>query len=112
MDHKRTLGILHIIYGALTVIPSAIVIFLLSGIGLLSGDPETLTIFSVVGSLIAGILIVMATPSLIAGIGLLNNTSWGLILALVIGVINILYFPFGTALGIYSIYVYNLESQK
>ena len=111
MKSKRLLGVLHLVYSALMVIPSIIVLITFSFLGVLDSNPETISILTLVGALVSGILIVLATPSLIVGIGLLNNKNWALILALVVGVLNILSFPFGTALGIFSIYVYNEESK-
>jgi hypothetical protein len=111
MKSKRLLGILHLVYSGLMVIPSIAVLVTFSFLGILDGDPETVSILTLIGGIVSGILIVLATPSLIVGIGLLNNKNWALILALVIGVLNILNFPFGTALGIFSIYVYNEDSK-
>ena len=109
MEQRRLLGVFHLVYSALMVIPSVIVIITFFTLGYFSHDPEALTVFTIIGSVVSGILIILATPSLVVGIGLLYNRNWALILALVIGVLNLLSFPFGTALGIYSIYVYNLE---
>ena len=112
MEPKRLLGVLHLAYSALMVIPSIVILITFTSLGYLSQDPQAISVLTIVGSVISSILIILATPSLIVGIGLLNNRNWALVLALVIGVLNILNFPFGTALGVYSIYVYNIENQK
>jgi len=111
MKAKRLLGVLHLVYSGLMVIPSVAILIAFSFLGILEADPEAKTVLTIVGSIVSTVLIILATPSLIVGIGLLNNKSWALILALVIGVLNIMNFPFGTALGIYSIYVYNQDSK-
>jgi hypothetical protein len=41
----------------------------------------------------------------------LNNKSWALTLLLVLGCFKLFSFPIGTAIGIYTIYVYS-ESNK
>jgi hypothetical protein len=43
---------------------------------------------------------------MIAGAGLLLGKPWALTLALVMGCFKLFSFPFGTALGIYTIWVY------
>ena len=111
MEPKRLLGVFHLVYSALMVIPSVVILVTFFSLGYITDDPDAQSILIIVGSIVSSILIVLATPSLVVGLGLLYNKSWALILALVIGVLNILNFPFGTALGVYSIYVYNLENR-
>jgi uncharacterized membrane protein (DUF2068 family) len=42
---------------------------------------------------------------IIAGWGLLDRQPWARTLAIVLGVINLIHIPFGTALGIYTLWV-------
>ena len=58
-----------------------------------------------------GIIILFSIPSIIAGIGILNNKKWALTLALVLGCFKLFSFPIGTAIGIYTIWVYS-ENHK
>ena len=51
------------------------------------------------------LLLVKAGVSLIAGLGLLERQSWGRPLALVMAFIALLNVPFGTALGVYTLWV-------
>jgi hypothetical protein len=46
-----------------------------------------------------------AALALIAGYGLLNRKPWGRILAIIAAILALLKFPFGTALGIYTLWV-------
>jgi hypothetical protein len=46
-----------------------------------------------------------AVIGLAAGWGLLDRRPWARMLAIVIGCISVLSFPFGTALGIYTLWV-------
>ncbi|HXR97964.1 MAG TPA: zinc-ribbon domain-containing protein [Terriglobales bacterium] len=60
------------------------------------------------GPLLGGIgwgIIVFAVVSAIVGVGLLQAQSWGRMLAIVMGVINLISIPLGTALGIYTLWV-------
>ena len=46
-----------------------------------------------------------AVLALIAGYGLLTRRPWGRVLGIVVGILALLKFPIGTALGIYSLWV-------
>jgi hypothetical protein len=54
-----------------------------------------------IGLLISG----YAIAGVIAGWGLLAHTPWARVLAIVLGCISLIHFPFGTALGIYTLWV-------
>jgi hypothetical protein len=85
---------------------AAVVVFLaIVGGGLLSGDTEAIGITTGVGTLVAAFLLIFAAPGLIGGIGLLKKCSWAWILVLILGCLNLLNIPLGTALGIYTIWV-------
>jgi hypothetical protein len=47
----------------------------------------------------------MAVLALIAGYGLLTRRPWGRVLGIVVGILALLKFPIGTALGIYTLWV-------
>jgi hypothetical protein len=49
--------------------------------------------------------IVAIIPQISWGVGLLKKKPWGRTLILIVSVLGLVFFPFGTALGIYSIYV-------
>jgi len=54
-----------------------------------------------IGLLISG----FAIAGVIAGWGLLTHTPWARMLAIVLGCISLIHFPFGTALGVYTLWV-------
>jgi hypothetical protein len=73
--------------------------------GVISGDREALFITGAVGAAIACFLILISLPGMFAGIGLLKMQPWARIVAIIVGVLHILSFPLGTALGIYTLWV-------
>jgi hypothetical protein len=75
----------------------------LTAIGALSGDSTALSILGLIGSLAAGLMLLLSLPSIVAGIGLLKFQEWARILATVVGCISLFDIPFGTALGIYTL---------
>lgn len=121
-SHKRTLGILHIVYGSLITVAF---IFIGSLISILfpfiseevakdmgnDADEILFMVSSIMRTIFILLLIFSALPSIIAGIGLLQKKSWGVVIALIAGCVSIFSFPFGTAVGIYSIYVF-VENNK
>lgn len=112
-SHKRILGILYIISGAfqmilvfaLSMFISTILAFAATEI-----DPGKEVIFDFIARIFqflpAVIIIFFSIPAIIAGIGLLYKQSWALVLALILGCFKLFSFPIGTALGVYTIWIY------
>ena len=104
--HVKVLGWLYIIEGVLGMFGALIAFGVLSGIGILSGDIQAFGVLSVIGSIAGFYLAIISIPSIICGIGLLRGwRGWVLILAVILGIFNLLNFPLGTALGIYTFWV-------
>jgi hypothetical protein len=103
--HVTILGVLYIVFGALGILVAIVVSVAVVGGGLLSGEQETIAVTSIVGPIIAFFLILVSAPGIIGGIGLLNRQSWARILVLVLGFLKLINIPFGTILGIYTIWV-------
>lgn len=61
-------------------------------------------VLSIIANVIAIAFIVLSVPGILAGLGLYKRQEWARILTLVLSVIEIFSFPFGTAIGIYSIW--------
>jgi hypothetical protein len=107
--HVTVLGWLFIIGGAIVLLLGVVGFLFFAGIGLFagidSGDLAAVGILSVIGT--AGLVFfgVLALPGLLAGYGLLKRRSWARILAIVLGIFELLNFPIGTAIGIYTLWV-------
>jgi len=67
-------------------------------------EPSAEMILSIVANVIAVFFIIVSLPGIFAGLGLFKRREWARILTLVVSVIGIFNFPFGTAIGIYSIW--------
>jgi hypothetical protein len=102
--HITILGVLYIVCSALGVLAAMIVFVALAGGGLISGDHEVMAITAGIGTAVALFLVILSVPGIIGGIGLLNRKEWARILVLVLGFIQLLNIPIGTALGIYTIW--------
>ena len=103
--HVQVLGILYIVFGVLGLI-GALTVFVVLGIGgLFSPDEDAALLVVVIGGLIAFIILTTSIPGIIAGWGLMKHQNWARILTLVLSFLNLLNLPFGTALGIYGIWI-------
>jgi hypothetical protein len=103
--HVTVLGIIYIAFSALGLLLAIIVFTAIVGGGIISGDSEARAITAIVGPAIAFFLLIVSLPGLIGGIYLLKHRPWARILVLVLGVVNLINIPMGTALGIYTIWV-------
>ena len=97
------LGALMIGYAVLGLALGAVAVFILLGVAWASGDGESFVILTSVASGVGLLFAIGSVPSLLAGIGLLRRKSWSRVITLVASAINLINFPFGTALGIYAI---------
>ncbi len=116
--HKRILAILYIISGSLQILGmlfvtaflSVLIPFIMEEAG---PDAEWVFVWLVPFIRIIAVVIILffAIPSIIGGVGLLNDKPWALTLLLVLGCFKLFSFPIGTAIGIYIIYVYSQDKK-
>lgn len=118
-SHKKVLGILYVISGVMLMLVVLLMsIFIGTILSLVSqeldsNEAEILDLISGILRFIPAFLIVFfSIPSVIAGIGLLYKQQWALILALILGCFKLFSFPIGTALGVYTIWVYAEDSKQ
>jgi hypothetical protein len=67
-------------------------------------DANGATILSLIADILAIVFIIISVPGILAGMGLYKRKEWARVLTLILSVIEIFSFPFGTAIGIYSIW--------
>ena len=111
-SHVKILGILNIIFGAFGALIGLTVFLILGGVGAFVSASDTspdsavaAPILVIVGTFVCILLLILSLPSIIGGFGLLKFRPWARILTIVLSVLHLLNFPFGTALGIYGLWV-------
>jgi len=104
-NHVVIVAWLNIGAAALFAAAGIFVFTFFAGIGLASGDPEAIPILAMVGTSAALFLISLSVPGFLAGYGLLQRRPWARVLAIVVGFLQIVNFPIGTAIGAYTIWI-------
>lgn len=112
--HLQTLGILWCVFGAYRILSGLIGFFVVRAVtwrrfgsdwplGPWAGmhGPAWMGIMPV----LVTVTIVMAALAIVTGFSLLNRRPWARVLAIVLAVLALFKFPFGTALGIYTLWV-------
>jgi hypothetical protein len=107
--HVTVISALWIVSGALGLIFAFLVFWLFLGISFIPDlsheSPNVPYILRGVAIWGGGLIAILSIPEIIAGIGLMKKRELGRILALVMSFLNLIWFPLGTALGIYSIVI-------
>ena len=83
----------------------AVAVFgLAGGIVLSQGEHQAAGILGIIAVALGSFLAVLALPGIIGGWALFSGRSWGRPLVLVLGFLDLINIPFGTALGVYTIW--------
>jgi len=117
-QHIKVLGVLNIVWGVMGALGGLVVLLVFGsafGIAFTATSHDVhaanaLPFIGLIGGAIAFFLLLLSVPSIITGIGLLKLRPWSRMLAIVVSALHLLSIPFGTALGIYGLWV--LMSQE
>lgn len=104
-QHIGILGWLYVVSHAIFLMIGAFVFLLLVGLAPVTGEPEPMWILSLVGTAVGLLFAVLGIPGLLAGYGLLTKKPWARVLAIVVGILSLVNFPIGTAIGLYTLWV-------
>jgi hypothetical protein len=113
-EHYQMVGILEIVYSSFFVIAGiAMVVMLKTFLPFIfahahNGPPPPAFVLEFMVpmlTVIGWLVFAKGIVGIVAGIGLLNRAPWARTLTLIIAFLSLLSFPFGTAFGIYAIWV-------
>lgn len=118
--HVKILAVLHIVTGVIAALIGVLAMLALGGLGILAGAVSreehafvALPLLGGIGLLVFILMLVLSIPGIVAGLGLLKLRSWARILTVVLSALHLFNVPFGTALGIYGLWVLlSNEGQK
>ena len=105
--HIQLVAAFHIALGACSLV-AAFILFAIfgmaGGIVLSQGQGGAAGIVGIVGLALCGFLALVGLPGVIGGWAVLTGRSWGRPILLVLGVLDLFNIPFGTALGVYTLW--------
>jgi hypothetical protein len=119
-SHVKLVAILHIVFACLAILIGVGLFVMFGGLAAFVATQERgadafagMAVLGAIGTFLLVLLLALSLPGLIAGIGLLYMKPWARILGLVVSALDLLSFPFGTALGIYGLWVLvNPETER
>ena len=102
-QHVKIIAILWIISGILGLFFALMIFAILFGITFIPDiGYEAIAILRIVAVWGSIFFAILAAPDVIGGIGLMKKKEWARILILILSFFNLLWFPLGTALSVYS----------
>jgi hypothetical protein len=106
-QHVKILAWLNIVFGGLGVLVALFVLVFFGGLAIVStdNDPGAQGVLGAIGGIAFILIAALSLPCIVAGIGLLKFRSWAQILTIIMSVLSLVSFPFGTALGVYGLWV-------
>jgi hypothetical protein len=102
--HLTLISVINIVFGIILLLVGLGLFIAVAGGGLISQDSEAIFITGIVGMFFAVFFTVLAIPGIIGGVGLLKHKDWARILMLIIAILDFMAIPFGTIIGIYTIW--------
>ena len=104
--HIPVLGYLYIVFNIIGLLFGILVWVLFSFAATLpSVYPEDAVVIHWLAMAVVVISVLLSAPGIIGGFGLLRRKNWARITLIVLGFLNLINLPFGTALGIYTLWV-------
>ena len=118
--HVDFVGVLFIVWGLLTVVIGVSTLAL--GVGAVAliashsrvsgGEQVAAGLTAAAFTALAFIAIIWGTAHVVVGVPLRRHTPWSRLMALMLGSVDLLLLPYGTALGVYALYVLLNEKGK
>jgi hypothetical protein len=104
-NHISIVGWLQIAHSVLLLLAGAFLLTILLGFGGIAGDPIADRVLAIVGWTVEALMLILALPGLVAGVGLLGRAPSSRVMALVLAVLELATFPIGTLLAGYTLFV-------
>jgi hypothetical protein len=106
--HAKVVGILNIVSGVLGLFGALVLMVVFGGVtGVVGadGDPDAALVTGAIGIGLVLLLVMTSLPASIIGYGLYRLRPWSRLAGIVLSILLLIIFPFGTILGIYGLWV-------
>lgn len=106
--HAKVVGILNIVSGVLGLFGALVLMVVFGGVtGVVGadGDPDAALVTGAIGIGLVLLLVMTSLPAIIIGYGLYRLRPWSRLAGIVLSILLLIIFPFGTILGIYGLWV-------
>ena len=109
--HVKVLAVLHIALGALGVLGAFVLMLVFGGAaGIVSSTADSdariaIPIIGITGMALVVFMLVRSLPGVFIGVGMLKFRSWARIGGIVLSILDLIWIPFGTAVGVYGLWV-------
>ncbi len=104
--HIPVLGYLYIVFNIVGLLFGVLVWVVFAFVATLpSVYREDAMVIHLLGMAVVIFSVVLSAPGIIGGFGLLRRKNWARITLIILGFLNLINLPFGTALGIYTLWV-------
>ncbi len=117
--HVKVLGVLNIVCGALGLLSAMALLVIFGGAAAIVGanadaDAQVaIPIIGLTGMALVACITAWSLPGVIIGFGLYRFRSWARIPGIVVSILALIFFPFGTLLGIYGLWVlFSKDTEK
>jgi hypothetical protein len=118
--HVKVLAVLHLVFSSLSLLAALVILLATGAVTSIVGsaaDPSDAQIaipfIRLGGGAAAFFFLALGVPGLVVGLGLLKLRPWARILGIVISALDLTHIPFGTALGIYGLWVlFNRDTER
>ena len=117
--HAKVVGILNIVSGVLGLLGALLLMIVFGGVtGLIgaSGDSDAafvVPIIGLTGAVVVLCLVAFSLPAVIIGYGMYKLQPWSRVAGIVLSIVSLLWFPLGTILGAYGLWVlFSDEGQR
>lgn len=110
--HIKVVGLVNLLYSAIGLLVAVGALFggLFSSLATL--NPAIMVVGAVTSAVIAVVIGIISGLGLIAGLALLNHQNWARWVILLCSVLRLFRWPFGTLFGAYSIWVLTHEETR
>jgi hypothetical protein len=110
--HIKVVGLVNLLYSALGLLSAAAVLFGGVFSSLATLNPIAMVVGTVASTVVAIVIGIISGLGLVAGFALLNHQQWARYLIIAVSVLRLFRWPWGTAFGGYSLWVLTHRETK